>query len=116
MSKAVKFIPAITLPDGSKLVTLEDAAFYVIGLPEATRKNPEWEFAGRAIVDTIEGRNLEMLASAVALSDLRVPPGNRLEALKGDRKGQHSIRINDQWRICFRWTDGAEDVEIVDYH
>ncbi len=57
-----------------------------------------------------------MLASAARLDDLRVPPGNRLEALKGDRKGQHSIRINDQWRICFRWNDGAEDVEIVDYH
>jgi len=49
--------------------------------------------------------------------DLRVPPGNRLEALRGDRKGQHSIRINDQWRICFRWSDGdAHDVEIIDYH
>jgi toxin HigB-1 len=67
-------------------------------------------------IERVARRKLEMLASAVALSDLRVPPGNRLEALKGDRKGQHSIRINDQWRICFRWTDGAEDVEIVDYH
>jgi len=51
------------------------------------------------------------------IEDLRVPPANRLEALKGDRKGQHSIRINDQWRICFRWKDGdAFDVAIVDYH
>ncbi|MGB6059665.1 MAG: type II toxin-antitoxin system RelE/ParE family toxin [Microthrixaceae bacterium] len=51
------------------------------------------------------------------LDALRVPPGNRLEALKGDRVGQHSIRINDQWRICFHWTDaGAEDMQIVDYH
>jgi proteic killer suppression protein len=58
-----------------------------------------------------------MLNAAELLSDLRVPSGNRLEALKGGRKGQHSIRINDQWRICFRWTpDGASDVEIVDYH
>jgi toxin HigB-1 len=58
-----------------------------------------------------------MLAAAVTLDDLRLPPGNRLEALKHDRKGQHSIRINDQWRICFRWRDGeADDVEIVDYH
>ena len=57
-----------------------------------------------------------MLAAAARLEDLRVPPGNRLEALKGGRKGQHSIRINEQWRICFRWNDGAEDVEIVDYH
>jgi len=58
-----------------------------------------------------------MLAAAVTRDDLRLPPGNRLEALKHDRKGQHSIRINDQWRICFRWRDGeADDVEIVDYH
>ncbi len=62
-------------------------------------------------------RKLTMIEHAVALDDLRSPPGNRLEALKGDRKGQHSIRINDQWRICFIWTDaGAEQVEIVDYH
>ncbi len=57
-----------------------------------------------------------MLAAAARIDDLRVPPGNRLEALKGDRKGHYSIRINDQWRICFRWHDGAEDVEFVDYH
>ena len=61
-------------------------------------------------------RKLLLLDSARELADLRVPPGNRLEALVGDRKGQHSIRINDQWRICFRWDDGAHDVEIVDYH
>jgi proteic killer suppression protein len=62
-------------------------------------------------------RKLAILDAAVDLDDLRVPPGNRLEALKGDRRGQHSIRINDQWRICFTWTDtGPEDVEIVDYH
>ncbi|MGH7926805.1 MAG: type II toxin-antitoxin system RelE/ParE family toxin, partial [Candidatus Binatia bacterium] len=54
---------------------------------------------------------------AEELSDLRVPPGNRLEKLKGDRKEQHSIRVNDQWRVCFRWSDGnACEVEIVDYH
>ena len=58
-----------------------------------------------------------MLANASVLEDLRIPPANRLEALKGQRKGQQSIRINDQWRICFRWLDGdAHDVEIVDYH
>jgi proteic killer suppression protein len=58
-----------------------------------------------------------MLNRAETLQDLRVPPANRLEALKGTRKGQHSIRINDQWRICFRWETGdAYDVEIVDYH
>ena len=58
-----------------------------------------------------------MLAAAHQLTDLRVPPGNRLEALKGGLRGSHSIRINEQWRIVFRWTKaGAEDVEIVDYH
>jgi toxin HigB-1 len=68
-------------------------------------------------IERVARRKLEMLAAAVTIGDLRVPPGNRLEALKGNRQGQHSIRINDQWRICFRWADGAaEDVEIVDYH
>jgi proteic killer suppression protein len=58
-----------------------------------------------------------MLDAATVLDDLRLPPGNRLEKLKGDRAGQHSIRINQQWRICFRWRSGdAYDVEIVDYH
>lgn len=62
-------------------------------------------------------RKLTMLHNAAGLDDLRVPPANRLEKLAGDREGQHSIRINDQWRICFRWSDGeAHDVEIVDYH
>lgn len=62
-------------------------------------------------------RKLVMLDIAAAVDDLRVPPGNRLEALKGDRKGQHSIRVNQQWRVCFRWTDaGPAEVEIVDYH
>jgi proteic killer suppression protein len=62
-------------------------------------------------------RKLIQLEAADRLDDLRVPPGNRLEALKGDRKGQHSIRVNDQWRVCFRWDDGdAYEVEIVDYH
>ncbi len=62
-------------------------------------------------------RKLEVLEAAERLADLRVPPGNRLEALRGDRKGQHAIRVNDQYRICFFWSDeGAEDVEIVDYH
>lgn len=62
-------------------------------------------------------RKLAIVDAAVTLDDLRAPPGNRLEALRGDRKGQHSIRINDQWRICFIWTDtGPENVEIVDYH
>lgn len=62
-------------------------------------------------------RKLDMLDAAACLDDLRIPPANRLEALKGNRQGQHSIRINDQWRICFVWRDGAAHaVEIVDYH
>ena len=62
-------------------------------------------------------RKLVMLDAAEEPSDLRVPPGNRLEKLTGDRMGQHSIRVNDQWRICFRWTKaGAEDISITDYH
>lgn len=62
-------------------------------------------------------RKLLMLDAADFLSDLRIPPGNRLEQLSGDRQGQHSIRVNDQWRICFTWTSaGAENTEIVDYH
>lgn len=62
-------------------------------------------------------RKLRQLEVAGRLDDLRVPPGNRLEALKGDRAGKYSIRINDQWRVCFFWTPaGAEDVEIVDHH
>ena len=69
------------------------------------------EVANKALV------KLRLLNSAARLDDLAVPPGNRLERLKGDRVGQHSIRINNQWRICFRWKEGAaHDVEIVDYH
>ncbi len=65
----------------------------------------------------IAARKLKLLNDAAELNDLRVPPANRLEALKGARRGQHSIRINDQWRICFRWISGnATDVEIIDYH
>lgn len=66
---------------------------------------------------SVATRKLTLLDAAETLDFLRSPPGNRLEALKGDRSGQHSIRINDQFRLCFRWTaSGAEDVEIVDYH
>lgn len=68
-------------------------------------------------IERVARRKLLYLHQAQRLEDLRVPPGNRLEALKGDRKGQHSIRINDQWRICFVWKNGdAYEVEIVDYH
>ena len=68
-------------------------------------------------IQQIALRKLFMLDKAQSLNDLRIPPANRLEALKDDRKGQHSIRINDQWRICFIWADsGPSAVEIVDYH
>lgn len=68
-------------------------------------------------IESVARRKLRQLRIAATINDLRIPPGNRLEALKGDRKGQHSIRVNDQFRICFQWTDlGPADVEIVDYH
>jgi proteic killer suppression protein len=71
-------------------------------------------FAG---IERVALRKLLMLEAAGSLDDLRVPPANRLEKLRGDRSGQRSIRINDRWRVCFRWRDGhAHDVEIVDYH
>ncbi len=70
-----------------------------------------------ANIADVARRKLRQLEIAERLDDLRVPPGNRLEALKGSRAGQHSIRVNDQFRVCFRWAAaGAEDVEIVDYH
>jgi proteic killer suppression protein len=68
-------------------------------------------------IQQVSYRKLRMLNNAVTLDDLRIPPANRLEKLSGDRSGQYSIRINDQWRICFEWIDGdAFNVEIVDYH
>jgi toxin HigB-1 len=84
-----------------------DTEAFFGGLPVARFRN---------IASTAE-RKLQMLDCAATLAFLRSPPGNRLEALRGNRTGQHSIRINDQWRICFVWTSkGPEDVEIVDYH
>ena len=85
-------------------------------------KDTEALFAGKRVrrwvnVERSALRKLEQLDWSSVLDDLRVPPGNQLEALKGNRKGQHSIRINDQWRVCFVWSfEGAKDVEIVDYH
>jgi proteic killer suppression protein len=79
-------------------------------------------FQSRAVarfrnIERVARRKLLQLHAATELASLRIPPGNQLEALKGDRKGQHSIRINDQWRVCFVWRDdGAYAVEIVDYH
>ena len=79
------------------------------------RREPAKRFDPR--IHKVANRKLLQLDAAASLETLRVPPSNRLEALKGDRLGQHSIRINEQWRICFRWTAaGPEDVEIVDYH
>jgi len=77
-----------------------------------TGESRRWSSIARVAV-----RKLVQIDSVASLKELNAPPGNRLEALKGDRAGQHSIRINDQWRICFRWeSDGVYDVEIVDYH
>ena len=77
----------------------------------------DWNVPRFRAIERVARRKLLLVHRAVSLQDLRVPPGNRLEELKGDRKGQHSIRINDQWRVCFVWRDGdAFDVEIVDYH
>ena len=79
-------------------------------------------FNGRRVarfvnIEAVALRKLQQLHAATALEFLRVPPGNRLETLSGDRQGQHSIRINEQWRVCFVWREGhAHDVEIVDYH
>lgn len=79
------------------------------------RRDPSGAFDPRILRTAL--RKLVILDAVVSLEELRVPPGNRLEALRGDRAGQHSIRINDQWRICFVWTDsGPDEVEIVDYH
>lgn len=70
-----------------------------------------------AHIETLARRKIRMIQVATKLDDLKSPPGNHLEALAGDRKGQHSVRINDQWRVCFEWRDGdAYNVEIVDYH
>lgn len=88
--------------------TSKDAETIWRGVP--TRRLP-------LTIQLVARRKLRMLDNAATLNDLRAPPANRLERLKGDRAGQYSIRINGQWRICFRWEDGAaHDVEIVDYH
>ncbi|HEX7359516.1 MAG TPA: type II toxin-antitoxin system RelE/ParE family toxin [Bryobacteraceae bacterium] len=77
-----------------------------------TGKNRRWAAIGKVAI-----RKLDQMEASSGLNDLKTPPGNRLEALTGNRAGQHSIRINDQYRICFVWkADGAHDVEIVDYH
>lgn len=78
----------------------------------STGKTRRW-----SAIKNVAERKLLLLDNAITLEDLKVPPGNRLEALSGNREGQHSIRINSQWRLCFVWTEkGATDVEIIDYH
>ena len=83
---------------------------------DGKNSKPARKLCPRTIWETA-ARKLEQIDSVVSLNDLRVPPGNRLELLTGNRAGQYSIRINDQYRVCFTWNDGqADDVEIVDYH
>jgi toxin HigB-1 len=87
----------------------KDAAVEV--LYETGVAAPKWRAFSRVAI-----RKVTQLDAAMTLDDLRAPPANRLEKLRGDRKGQWSIRINDQWRVCFKWDDAPYDVEIVDYH
>ncbi len=97
---------------------------YILGLVIRSFKCRDTEalFNGKRVarfanIERVATRKLQMLDDATALQDLAAPPANRLEALKGNRRGQHSIRINDQWRLCFVWAAvGPERVEIVDYH
>ena len=92
------------------ILSFRDAEAARVWRGEGSRRLP-------ADIQNVALRKLRLLNGALDLNDLRVPPGNRLEALRSDRSGQHSIRINDQWRICFVWTAGGpKDVEIVDYH
>ena len=92
------------------IVSFRDRETERLWCGESCRRLPPW-ILGSAL------RKLRLLQAAATLAELASPPGNRLEALRGGRVGQHSIRINEQWRICFRWSDrGPADVEIVDYH
>ena len=100
-----------------------DCRYYQAMITSFACRETELVFNGRFSrrlphdITRIAERKLRLIHRAASLNDLRIPPANRLEALKDDRTGQHSIRINDQWRICFVWNDGnAADVEIVDYH
>jgi len=109
-------------PFSAILLDSNDQRYYRVVIVSFADKETEHLATGRRVrrlasVESVARRKLRQLEIAGRLDDLRVPPGNRLEALKGDRKGQMSIRINDQWRVCFRWTEaGPADVEIVDYH
>ncbi len=108
---------------GITLDNIIQKGYYLCMIESFKDKEAEKVFNGRFSkrlpqnIQRIAERKLILLHRSVTLNDLRVPPSNRLEALKGQRKGQHSIRINDQWRICFEWyEDGVYNVEIVDYH
>jgi proteic killer suppression protein len=95
---------------GTVIRSFRDKETERVYLRERSRKLPQ-------DIQRVAQRKLLMLDAAESLEDLRIPPSNRLERLSGDRKGQHSIRVNDQWRVCFRWSDGdAHEVEIADYH
>lgn len=106
-------MPLTDVPSSSTLKmirTFRDRLTQDLAVGKAPKRVPR-DVAQRAV------RKLFLLDTVTRLEDLRVPPGNRLEALGGDRRGQHSIRVNEQWRICFVWRDGdAYDVEFVDYH
>jgi proteic killer suppression protein len=89
-------------------------SFRCVDAERLHRRHPSQRFQA---IEQVARRKLGQLDSAAELRDLAAPPGNRLEALRGERKGQHSIRINDQWRLCFVWREGnAYEVEIADYH
>ena len=103
------------------LYGISSAVYHALVIRSFADKDTQRLFADKRVrrfqaLERQARRKLLLLDAATSLDDLRETPGNRLEALSGDRKGQLSIRINDQWRICFRWGDGAHDVEIVDYH
>ncbi|WP_417482570.1 type II toxin-antitoxin system RelE/ParE family toxin [Maricaulis sp.] len=94
------------------IVSWRDKVAQALAEEDRPPGNARWQNVSRIVV-----RKLAQLHAAETLLDLRSPPGNRLEALRGDRHGEHSIRVNDQWQICFRWTDdGPAEVEVVDYH
>ena len=114
---------SLVVEDLDTLDVINASRYYVtVTIKSFKCKQTEALFQGRRVrrwvnVERPALRKLEQLDWSSVLEDLRVPPGNQLEALKGNRKGQHSIRVNDQWRVCFVWTrEGPKDVEIVDYH
>lgn len=114
--------PRVGRKPAASLASINDFRYYGAVIRSFRCKETERLFQRQSVrrfkaIESVARRKLEMLEAAQRLDDLRVPPGNRLEALTGDRKGQHSIRVNDQFRICFTWREGGpEMVEIVDYH